>query len=108
MKKLAILVVAATTVFIVTGCNDDKASAPEEVQSVEWYKEHKAEREDTVTNCRKIPTAQIGSNQNCVNAIRARDFVSLSAKRLQLEPLTKEQLKAGGIGEKQTHSGDTK
>jgi hypothetical protein len=102
MKKSASFFVLASALAMLTGCE-----AKEAVQTVDWYKAKNTEREAMIARCKNNP-GELMATANCVNAIRAREIVSLGAKRLQLDPLTNEQLRAKGIGQKDSKSGDSK
>lgn len=62
-KAFALLVVAATLV----GCGDKTP-----VQTVEWYKEHTAERKEMLSKCESNP-GELENSPNCVNARQADD-----------------------------------
>ncbi|MFN3612638.1 EexN family lipoprotein [Tepidimonas sp.] len=85
-KTLILAVVAA----FLAGCND----TAEPVQTVEWYKEHKAEREATRKRCHDNP-GQLATTPNCINADKAQSAVD-GAKRgtLNVQPMT--GIKLGG------------
>jgi hypothetical protein len=86
MKNRTTLLVLAAAFLILVGCTEKEA-----VQTVDWYKVNKIERDVMVGKCANNP-GELMSTPNCINAIRAREITSLGAKRLQLEPLTTEQL----------------
>ncbi|MDR2688317.1 MAG: EexN family lipoprotein [Azoarcus sp.] len=69
MKRLILVM---TTVILFTGCE-------QEVQTVEWYKEHDAERLAVVRECKENPD-KLNKTPNCVNAKRANTEI-LTGKR---------------------------
>ncbi len=76
MKKLMVIV---TTVTILAGCSES-----EPVQTVDWYKEHNAERLAMLEKCRNNP----GEKQltpNCMNAKQADNEAS-NARRGYVQP----------------------
>lgn len=72
MKNALTLVVV---VAALAGCND----TAEPVQTVEWFKEHKAEREAMRKRCHNNP-GQLAADPNCINADKAQSAVD-GAKR---------------------------
>lgn len=86
MKKFyALFVVAA----VLTGCGDKTP-----VQTVEWYKDHDAERKEMVAKCGDNP----GQNEltaNCVNAKQA-DKEKANARRGWLTPSMPGETNKGG------------
>ena len=48
MNKFTVLLVLAGTLSMLAGCKEDKPA--EVVQTVEWYKAHKAERAEVLVN----------------------------------------------------------
>jgi len=86
MKRTLIL--AAVAAFL-AGCND-----AEPVQTVEWFKAHKEEREATRKRCHDNP-GQLAATPNCINADKAQAAVD-GAKRgtLNVQPMT--GIKLGG------------
>jgi len=65
--KNAKLLVAVLLLAGVAGCKDDPAG---QVQTVDWYKAHQAERMAMLAKCRDNP-GQLAATPNCVNATRA-------------------------------------
>lgn len=76
MKKLSIVLAIAA---ILSGCGE---STP--VQTVEWYKEHDAERRDMLTKCKSNP-GELENSPNCINAQQAEN--EKAASRRGLSPL---------------------
>lgn len=76
MKKLSIVL---AIVAILSGCGE---STP--VQTVEWYKEHDAERRDMLTKCKNNP-GELENSPNCINAQQAEN--EKAASRRGLSPL---------------------
>lgn len=71
MKKLSIFLVVMAAL---AGCGEKTA-----VQTVDWYKEHEAERLEMIEKCRSNP-GELGASPNCINAIKAANALVL-AKR---------------------------
>lgn len=85
-KTLILTVIAA----FLAGCND----TAEPVQTVEWFKEHQAEREATRKRCQDNP-GQLSTTPNCMNADRAQAAVDAEKRgTLNVQPRT--DLKLGG------------
>lgn len=86
MKKLALSLVVAG---VLAGCGDNTP-----VQTVDWYKAHKAERTAMIDKCKANP-GELAASPNCINATRAESAVD-AAKRggLNVEPI--QGLKLGG------------
>ena len=72
MNKAAVFLVVAGALSMLAGCQ-------EAVQSVDWYKAHKAERDDVLAKCR-ANAGTIGATPNCVNAGQAQSAVTWGAK----------------------------
>jgi predicted Fe-S protein YdhL (DUF1289 family) len=51
-----------------------------EVQSVEWYKEHDAERMEVILECKADPD-KLNQTPNCVNAKKANREILNAGKR---------------------------
>jgi curli biogenesis system outer membrane secretion channel CsgG len=77
MKKLTMFLAIASTLSMLAGCNEEKA-AEVTVQTVDWYKEHKAERADMLAKCQSNP-GQLAATPNCVNASRADSSITWNA-----------------------------
>lgn len=76
MKKMeAMMLVAAVAL---TGCGVDE-NPKEVVQSVEWFKEHPAEREAQLAKCKSNP-GELAATPNCVNASRADSSTTWSSR----------------------------
>ena len=73
----------------------------EVVQTVEWYKEHKAEREAVLKKCNDNP-GKLMLTPNCVNAHAAAQAVTwgVTTKPYQAKPMTAEELGFGKINTK--------
>ena len=65
MKKNVVMMLAAVAALALAGCKEDKPQ--EVVQTVEWFKEHKAEREAQLAKCKSNP-GELAATPNCVNA----------------------------------------
>lgn len=77
-------------VSLLTGCKEDKP-----VQTTEWYKEHNAERQAMLEECKANP-GELAATPNCVNASRADSSKTWSARGAGIKPvapLTAEELK---------------
>jgi predicted Fe-S protein YdhL (DUF1289 family) len=72
MKRLILAMTTATLFAGLGGCE-------KEVQTVEWYKEHDAERLAVVRECKENPD-KLNKTPNCVNARRANTEI-LTGKR---------------------------
>ena len=95
MNRAAIFLVVAGILSMLVGCNEDKETTPEVVQSVEWYKAHKPERDVVLAKCRSNP-GQIGATPNCINASRAESATTWGAKGSGIKtpaPLTADDIK---------------
>jgi hypothetical protein len=88
MKKLAVLL-AVTSSLLLIGCEKNPSEA---VQTVDWYKEHKAERVEMLTKCKANP-GELMATPNCVNASRAASAITWGAKGgiSPVEPLKPEE-----------------
>ena len=75
MKQNAVMVLAL--IVVLTGCKEEKHQ--EVVQTVEWFKEHQAEREAQLAKCNSNP-GELAATPNCINASRA-DSSSVWSKR---------------------------
>lgn len=92
MNKFTVLLVLAGTLSMLAGCKEDKPA--EVVQTVEWYKAHKAERAEVLVNCKANP-GELAATSNCVNASRADSSTTWSAKGggiSPVKPLTADQI----------------
>ncbi len=77
MKKNVVMMLAAVAALALAGCKEDKPQ--EVVQTVEWFKEHKAEREAQLAKCKSNP-GELAATPNCVNASRADSSSTWSAR----------------------------
>jgi hypothetical protein len=73
MKQVnkVLLTVSAALMLNLIGC--EKA---EEVRTVEWYREHKAERQEQIKKCSNNP-GQLAATPNCMNAGQAESLESI-------------------------------
>lgn len=88
MKKEVIMILASVALAGLTGCKEEET--PEAVQSVEWYKEHPAERVVQLDKCKSDP-GELALTPNCVNASRAQESTTWTARGggiKKLAPLT--------------------
>jgi len=82
------LVFAAVMVFALSGCTEQA----EPVQTVDWYKEHKEEREAMVQRCQNNP-GEIAMTPNCINSVQAasdiqrEEISSVSGRVPQFKPI---------------------
>lgn len=89
MKFFSISMVVSIATLSLTGC-EKKAS--EVVQTVEWYKEHKAERIAMIEKCKSNP-GELAATPNCVNANRAASQITWGAtKGIEVKPLEAKDL----------------
>jgi hypothetical protein len=79
MKKTAVMMLVAIAVAALplTGCKEDKPQ--EVVQTVEWFKKHKTEREAQLAKCKSNP-GELAATPNCINASRADSSSTWSAR----------------------------
>jgi hypothetical protein len=77
MRKLTVFLAMAGALSMLAGCNEDKP-AEVAVQTVDWYKAHKAERTDMLAKCQSNP-GELAATPNCVNASRAESSITWSA-----------------------------
>lgn len=75
MKKTAVMMLVA--VAALAGCKEEKPQ--EVVQTVEWFKEHKAERDAQLAKCKSNP-GELAATPNCINASRADSSSTWSAR----------------------------
>jgi len=87
MKKLSIALVVAA---VLAGCGETS----EPIQSVDWYKEHKAKRAERLTKCRANP-GELAMTPNCANAEKAESLADAGKRGgLNTQPMT--DIKMGG------------
>ncbi len=80
MKK--ILLVTLIVSGILLSCTKN-----EPVQTVQWYKEHKAERLEVLKKCKDNP-GELATTPNCVNAnSAAQEIIWSSRKGIVLKPI---------------------
>ena len=75
MKNIVLL----TLLSILAGCGENTP-----VQTVDWYKEHDAERKEMLTKCNADP-GRLRESANCVNAQQA-DNQKANARRGWVTP----------------------
>jgi hypothetical protein len=91
MKKISTLIFVVGSLLLVTGCKEEVK--PDIVQTVDWYKENQAEREDVLKKCSNNP-GELAATPNCVNASRAENSLTWSKRgSIQVKPMTAEELK---------------
>ena len=82
-KNIAVLF---TTCVLLTGCNEDRLE--DLTQTVDWYKEHQAERLDMIAKCKNNP-GELSATPNCVNASHAASSLMWSSRKgIEVKPLT--------------------
>jgi hypothetical protein len=64
MKRVQVFIGIFSVLTALSACSA-------KVQTVEWYKEHKAEREKMLAECRNNPGGR-QSDPNCINASQAQ------------------------------------
>ncbi|MDR2030683.1 MAG: EexN family lipoprotein [Azoarcus sp.] len=73
------------------------AACEREVQTVEWYKAHDAERMEVIIECKENPD-KLARTENCINAKKANREILNSGKRPA--PASTEPVPAGeGAGQ---------
>lgn len=95
MKKFTVLLVIAGALSVLAGCKEEKPV--EVVQTVEWFKAHKAERAETLAKCKSNP-GELAATPNCINASRADSATTWGAKGGGIAPI--KPLSAGDISKK--------
>ncbi|MCB5205164.1 EexN family lipoprotein [Neorhizobium sp. T786] len=95
--NLKSVIAAAATVGILSSCGEDPAQGPQAelqtpstipVQTVEWYLEHKAERDTMFKHCKNNP-GELRDHPNCLNAREAhrkahhRAMIKISEENLK-------------------------
>lgn len=89
MEKALIITIAVTAALV--GCSD--AGKGEDVKSVDWYKEHTAERAAKIKECNNNP-GELKLTPNCINAKKAQSSITWSSREaIDAKPLTSEDLK---------------
>ena len=74
MKKIFALSISAAAVLSIFGCEDKS----EIVQTVDWFKAHRPEREIVLEKCRSNP-GQLLATPNCINAGKAASAITWGA-----------------------------
>lgn len=87
MKKSFIFVTVIAA--IISGCGENTP-----VQTVDWYKENKAERIAMIEKCKADP-GRLEASPNCVNAQQA-DIETANARRGWIKPSPDNSSKKGG------------
>lgn len=67
MKRIALV----SALAVLAGCSQAPAPVAEPVQTVEWFKEHDAERSAALEKCRANP-GELAGTPNCINAEKAQ------------------------------------
>ncbi|WP_448649546.1 EexN family lipoprotein [Pseudomonas corrugata] len=71
MKKVSIVLAVAV---ILAGCGE---STP--VQTVDWYKDHDAERKGMIAKCEENP-GELATTPNCINAKTAANHLAVDKR----------------------------
>lgn len=69
----------------ITGAEQPKNTETETVQTVDWFKEHKPERDAQMEKCNSNP-GQLAFTPNCVNASRAEQSITWEAPGVAIIP----------------------
>lgn len=77
MKKTIAMMLAVATALALAGCKEDKPQ--EVVQTVDWFKAHKAEREAQLAKCNSNP-GELAAAPNCINAAKADSEVTWGSR----------------------------
>jgi hypothetical protein len=86
MNKVTIATVVFGALVTLTGCREDGPT--EVVQTVDWFKAHKAERTEVLAKCKANP-GELSNTPNCINARRAASSITWSARGgINVKPLT--------------------
>lgn len=78
--KRRILIILALALFA-AGCKKT-----DEVQTVDWYKEHTKERGEVIKKCNNNP-GELGDDKNCINAKAAEDKLTWSSRKFNNPPV---------------------
>jgi len=78
MGKNVVVMLAAVAALSLAGCK-------EKVHTVEWFVEHKAEREAQLVKCHSNP-GEMAKTPNCINATRAVNALILGGLFAPLSP----------------------
>jgi PBP1b-binding outer membrane lipoprotein LpoB len=92
MRIFAFAVATSMTLFL-AGCTDEtqKEAKVEPTQTVEWFKEHKEEREAMRKQCANNP-GELEDTPNCINA-EAADAAIMSDRMRSHKGIKREPLK---------------
>lgn len=77
MKKNVMMMFAVAVALVLTGCKEDKPQ--EVVQTVEWFKAHKIERDAQLAKCNSNP-GELAATPNCINAAKADSDVTWGSR----------------------------
>lgn len=77
-----IFIFLCLTCFVLTGCFEEKSPAKGETHTVEWFKNHKEEREVVLRECSNNP-GELRHLPNCQNAAKADYELGTELKPLQ-------------------------
>jgi hypothetical protein len=96
MEKNAFMFVAIGALATLTGCKEDEQSkaAAAPVQTVEWFKAHKIERDAQLSKCNSNP-GELMITPNCVNASQAASTTTWSARSgvKGIKPITAQDIR---------------
>ncbi|RUR55180.1 EexN family lipoprotein [Vreelandella populi] len=71
MRKLILFLVVPV---VLAACGENTM-----VQTVDWYKDHDAERKDMIAKCKSSP-GELAASPNCINAQQAQNEKDLSRR----------------------------
>lgn len=71
MRKLIFFLLVSV---VLAGCGENTM-----VQTVDWYKDHDAERKDMIAKCKSSP-GELAASPNCINAQQAQNEKDLSRR----------------------------
>lgn len=81
MKIIFALLVALTTL---SGCTESAKQLSEATQTVDWYKEHGAERKTVLEKCNSNP-GELAITPNCINAKSAQNQVDFGSRNFRID-----------------------
>jgi hypothetical protein len=77
MKQKTMFMTVIAFTLVLASCSKEPVQVP--VQTVEWFKEHKTEREAQINKCESNP-GELEETPNCVNATDARNSLIWSSR----------------------------
>ena len=82
MKTMASILLITATVVSLAGCNE--ADTGHQTKTVGWFFDHRDELAVTLKACRDNP-GELAKTPNCVNAVEARNKVTVQEMKDALE-----------------------